>query len=263
LNQSITFGQLANKNYGDAPFTVSAAASSGLPVSFAASGSCAMNGAVVTLTGAGNCAITASQAGDANFSPALNVSRTFSIAKADSTTTILADTPDPSVVGQQVTVGFKVSAKTGSGAPTGSVTVTDGVDSCSGTVAAGSCVLTLSAAGARTLRATYAGDTNFNASSSPDEPHQVRGSVIVDEVFQGAASPGDRVTVTIIGSGFTPQSKVSIDGAGLTIITRYVSSTRLTAIVMISANAFRSVSDVTVTNPDGGSGAKVNAFTIR
>src|SRR5262249_51636241 len=37
LNQSITFDQPANKTFGDAPFMVSASASSGLPVSFAAS----------------------------------------------------------------------------------------------------------------------------------------------------------------------------------------------------------------------------------
>jgi hypothetical protein len=33
-DQTITFGALARKTYGDAPFTVSATASSGLPVSF-------------------------------------------------------------------------------------------------------------------------------------------------------------------------------------------------------------------------------------
>ncbi len=48
---------------GDPPFTVSATASSGLPVSFAASGNCTVNVALVTLTGAGSCTITASQAG--------------------------------------------------------------------------------------------------------------------------------------------------------------------------------------------------------
>src|SRR5206468_1537632 len=34
-NQTVTFGALANRTYGDAPFTVNATASSGLPVSFA------------------------------------------------------------------------------------------------------------------------------------------------------------------------------------------------------------------------------------
>jgi len=264
VNQTIRFDPLANKTFGDAPFAVTATASSGLPVSFATSGNCTVNGTVVTLTGAGTCTITASQAGDSNFSPALAVSRSFSIAKADTTTTIIADTPDPSVAGQPVTVSYKVAAKaSGSGVPTGNVTITDGVDSCTGTVAAGSCVLTLSSAGARILRATYAGDANFNASSSPDEPHQVRFPVTIDQIYPGSVSPGERITLTVLGSGFVPQSKISIEGLGLTILTRYVSSTKLTATVIISANAIRSVRDVTVTNPDGGASTKVNAFTVR
>src|SRR5262249_9719257 len=263
LNQTISFDQPANKTFGDAPFTVSAAASSGLPVSFAASGACAVNGAVVTLIGAGSCTITASQAGDSNFSPALNVSRTFSIARADTTTTIIADTPDPSLVDQQVTVNYQVSSQaSGSGMPTGTVTITAGGDSCSGTVAAGSCVLTLSTVGARTLRATYPGDANFNASSAPAEPHQVV-RIKIDQVYPGSADPGEQITLTVIGNGFTPQSKISIEGLGLTILSRYVSSTKLTATVIASANAIRSVRDVTVTNPDGSSGTKVNGFTIR
>ena len=261
-NQTISFNQLANKIFGDPPFTVSATASSGLPVSFAANGLCTVQGAVVTLTGAGSCTITASQAGDANFNPAPEVPRTFSIARADTTTTIITDTPDPSVADQQVTVNYTVSANaSGTGMPTGNVTITDGVDSCTGTVAAGSCVLALSTVGARTLRATYTGDANFNASSSADEPHQVL--IRIDQTFPGFAHQGSEITMTVIGSGFVPQSKISIEGLGLTIFTRYVSSTRLTATVIVSANAIRSVRDVTVTNPDGSSGTAVNAFVVR
>jgi phosphodiesterase/alkaline phosphatase D-like protein len=87
LNQTIAFGPLANKTFGAAPFAVSATASSGLPVSFAANGNCTVTGAVVTITGAGSCTITASQTGDSNYSPALDVSQTFSIARAPVTGT--------------------------------------------------------------------------------------------------------------------------------------------------------------------------------
>ena len=83
-SQSIGFGALESKTYGAPDFTVSAAASSGLPVSFATSGSCTNIGATVHLTGAGSCTITASQAGNANYEPA-SVSRTFAIAKARQT----------------------------------------------------------------------------------------------------------------------------------------------------------------------------------
>lgn len=82
LNQTIDFAALDDKTYGDADFTVSASASSGLPVSFAADGNCTLSGTLVRITGAGNCAITASQTGDANYNAAPDVQQTFNIAKA-------------------------------------------------------------------------------------------------------------------------------------------------------------------------------------
>src|SRR2546428_418996 len=92
-DQTITFGALAARTYGDANFTVSATASSGLAVSFGATGTCTIATTTVTITGAGSCTITASQAGDTNYTAAPDVPRTFSIAKADQTITfnLLAD----------------------------------------------------------------------------------------------------------------------------------------------------------------------------
>jgi len=45
--QEISFGDLSNKIYGDADFTVSATASSGLPVDFNAFGNCTVSGNTV------------------------------------------------------------------------------------------------------------------------------------------------------------------------------------------------------------------------
>ena len=92
------------------------------------------------------------------------------VQPVDTTATITSDNPDPSVVGQSVVVSYTVTS-TG-GTPTDNVTVSDGVDSCTDTVAAGTCSITLTTAGARTLTATYAGNANFNGSSDT-EPHQV------------------------------------------------------------------------------------------
>jgi hypothetical protein len=61
---------------------VSATASSGLPVSFAASGSCTISGNTVTIVTTGSCTITASQGGNVNFNPAPDVPRTFNITNA-------------------------------------------------------------------------------------------------------------------------------------------------------------------------------------
>jgi hypothetical protein len=78
-DQTISFGALADKVVGDPDFMVSATASSGLAVSFTASGSCTVSGASVHITGAGTCTITASQPGDANYTAAPDVARSFSI----------------------------------------------------------------------------------------------------------------------------------------------------------------------------------------
>jgi hypothetical protein len=78
LRQSIAFPPLETKTFGDPDFVISAFASSGLPVSFGASGNCTVSGVTVHLTRAGSCTITASQAGDVFYEPAA-VSQTFAI----------------------------------------------------------------------------------------------------------------------------------------------------------------------------------------
>src|SRR6185437_1019209 len=90
-DQTITFGALPNKTFGDSPVTVSATGGgSTSPVTFAvgAADNCTSggtNGATITITGAGSCTVTAAQAGSANYNAASPVARTFSIAKASAT----------------------------------------------------------------------------------------------------------------------------------------------------------------------------------
>lgn len=84
-SQTIDFGALSGKAYGDTEFSVRASASSGLPVGFSVGSqdACAISGSTVRLTRAGNCTITAEQTGDTNYKPAEPVSQTFTIAKAN------------------------------------------------------------------------------------------------------------------------------------------------------------------------------------
>src|SRR5436190_6619219 len=84
-DQTISFGPLPNKTFGDPAFTVDATASSSLPVTFSASGNCSISGAMVSLTGAGNCTITAYQDGNQSFNPAPSVPQSFQIARAAAT----------------------------------------------------------------------------------------------------------------------------------------------------------------------------------
>ena len=93
--QAISFGALPAKTFGDAPFTVSATGgASSNPVTFSASGNCTSggtNGSVITITGAGPCTVTASQAGNQNYLPAQDVSRSVTVGKAATTTTITCE----------------------------------------------------------------------------------------------------------------------------------------------------------------------------
>ena len=80
--QTITFPAPAGMAFGDGPQALSASASSGLPVTLAASGPCTLSGAQLTATGAGTCTVVASQPGSADVAAAADVTRTVTIDKA-------------------------------------------------------------------------------------------------------------------------------------------------------------------------------------
>ena len=90
-DQTITFGPLGGKTFGDPDFAVSATASSGLAVSFSiASGPASVAGNIVHITGAGTVTVRASQPGDTNYNAAANVDQSFVVAKANQTITFAA-----------------------------------------------------------------------------------------------------------------------------------------------------------------------------
>jgi len=88
-NQTITFNAIAAKTYGDAPFTVSATASSALTVTYSSSNTAVatVSGNTVTIIGAGTTDIVASQAGNATYNPSES-RQTLTVAKANQTLTI-------------------------------------------------------------------------------------------------------------------------------------------------------------------------------
>jgi hypothetical protein len=154
-NQSITFGPLAGKTYGDPDFVVSGTASSGLPVSFAASGNCIVAGMTVHLMGAGSCTVTASQPGDANYNPAPDVAQTFAIARANQSITF-----GPLAGKTYGDPDFVVSGTASSGLPVSFA-------------ASGNCIVAgttvhLTGAGSCTVTASQPGNMNYNP--APDVP---------------------------------------------------------------------------------------------
>lgn len=108
-SQTITIGAPDSATYGDAPFTVTASATSELPVTITASGACTVPDTstapvTVAITGAGSCDLTASQAGDANWAAAQPVTATVPVAKA-ATATGLEATLTSAPVGTAVAAG--------------------------------------------------------------------------------------------------------------------------------------------------------------
>ncbi|MBW1296391.1 ELWxxDGT repeat protein [Aquimarina litoralis] len=114
--QIITFGALADVTYGDADFNLSATTDSGLAISYTSSDTsvATISGNTVTIVGAGTTTITASQAGDPDFKPAIDVSQTLTVLPRSITVTADAgqnkvfNTADPTFT-YVITTGSLVS----------------------------------------------------------------------------------------------------------------------------------------------------------
>lgn len=214
-NQTISFGALSNKTFGDPDFPVSATANSGLPVGFTASGKCTVLGNVVHLTGAGSCTVTASQAGDANYNSAPDMPQSFTIGKAEQTISFGALSAktygDPD---------FSVSASATSGlsvafTATGNCTV-------SGTT------VHLTGAGSCTVTASQGGDANYNAAANVAQSFPVaKADQIInfsalsektdkdpDFTVSATATSGLPVSFAVTGNCTVSGNLVHVTGAG-------------------------------------------------
>ncbi len=89
-SQTITFTPPATPiTFTTSPITLSASASSGLPITFTVtSGPATVTGDQLTLTGIGTVAVTASQAGDAEYLPATSVSNSIVVNQATTSTAL-------------------------------------------------------------------------------------------------------------------------------------------------------------------------------
>ncbi len=137
-----------------------------------------------------------------------SIAAAFTISQASTTTTITSDLPDPSDLNAAVTVNYTVAPNApSSGTPTGNVvvTVSGGSETCTGTVAAGSCAITLTTLGARTLTATYAGDANYTGSSGTAS-HTVNplATLSINDVSIAEGNSGTQtLTFTVTRTGAT------------------------------------------------------------
>jgi hypothetical protein len=144
--QTITFDTIAAQVAGGS-VTLSAKATSGLPVSFASStpAVCTVSGTTATLLSAGTCTIQASQAGNTQYAAAPPVPVKFTVDPISQTITFTA------IPAQVVGASVVLSAWASSGLPVSFASSTPAVCSVSGTtvtlIIAGTCIVQASQAG--------------------------------------------------------------------------------------------------------------------
>ncbi|TMH06184.1 MAG: hypothetical protein E6H67_06865 [Betaproteobacteria bacterium] len=114
-NQTITFNPPGNQTIVNPPFTISATASSGLPISFASltPSVCTVNGNTVFLVAIGPCTIRSSQAGNANYSAAPNVNQSFQVTATNtsgSSNVALASAGAVASASSSYSAGYPVAA---------------------------------------------------------------------------------------------------------------------------------------------------------
>jgi hypothetical protein len=152
-SQTITFNPPAQLALDQLPLELTATTSSGLPVSYSASGVCSVSGSALTSPAVGACTVTASQAGDESYYPASSVTRNIAIGKRSQT--IDFDPLPNRIIGDPA---FGVTATASSGLPVSF----SAVGACS--VAGG--VVSLNAIGSCTITASQTGNTQYNPAAS-------------------------------------------------------------------------------------------------
>ena len=190
-DQTISFAALSNKTYGDADFPVSASATSGLPVSFSASGSCTISGSTVHITGAGSCTITAAQPGDANYNAAEDAQQAFSIGKA--TPAIIWSDPADIFYGTALSNAQLNAASSFQNAPVDGAFVYN--------PAAGG-VLNAGAGQTLSVEFTPADTANFNSAAASVQINVLKAALVVTAENKSKTYGDAAVPFTVTYSGF-------------------------------------------------------------
>ncbi len=199
--QTITFTTLSNQTFGVAPLTLSATASSGLPVRFSyVSGPATVVGSTLTITGAGTVVVAADQDGNTDYLAA-RVIQGIIVGKQTQTITFTAS-------GDQTfgVAPLTLSATASSGLPVSFSYV-------SGPATVVGSTLTITGAGTVVVAADQGGNADYLAAP------QVTQSITVGKQAQ-------TIAFTAIGNqtfGVTPLSLTATASSGLPVSFSYVS----------------------------------------
>jgi len=221
-DQTIVFSTIPDHTFGDAPVVLTAAASSGLPVSFSVvSGAATLTNSILALIGAGSVTVQANQCGNGSFNAAPLTNLTFNVAKAEQSITF-AVLPDR----QADSSPFMLSASSSSGLP-----VTFGIMSSAAVLETN--LVTLLGGGMVTVSAWQPGNSNYNAALPVQRNFNVTAipqtitfgplsrQTLYDAPFpvSAAASSGLPVDLTIVsGPARMDGNIVTVTNKGLVIL---------------------------------------------
>jgi hypothetical protein len=203
LTQSITFGTLPQQTVGDPDFTLTATASSGLPVSYTSSDNSVVtiSGSTVHIVGPGTATITASQTGDVNNAAAPDVPQAqLVISSALANQTITFNALSDNTYGD---ADYNLTATASSGLPVSYISSDPTIATISGST------VHIIKAGTVTITAQQAGNTSFNAAVNVDQPLTidqktltVTGASASNKTYDGgvAATITGSLLIGIVGS---------------------------------------------------------------
>ena len=254
-----------------------------------ASGTATLN---VSNLAIGSHTITATYGGDTNFTTSTGT--TTQVVNQSATTSTVVASPSPAVFGQSVTLTATVAASgSGTGTPTGTVTFMDGSTALGTATLNGSGIATINvpngsvpdlAVGAHSITASYAGDTNFAASTSaavaltvnpaatttaltsdgnPSVVSQtVNFTATVTATAPGAGVPTGQVTFVDTTTGTTLGTE-ALNGSGVATLPNVsftLGTHAITATYATDGNFATSAGSVTqVVEPDGSSATGVTS----
>jgi hypothetical protein len=206
--QTISFTSTApaDARFGGTPYTVSASASSGLPVTFAidpaAASVCSIAGSTVSFHGVGTCVIDADQAGDADWNAAPRAQQSFAVGRADQTITFTSTAPAAAVVGG---TPYEVVATASSG-----LAVSFSIDASAASVCsiAGSSV-SFHGAGTCVIDADQAGDASYEPAP------RVQQSFAVGRASQTITFTSPAPTAAVVGGA--PYAVAATASSGLAV----------------------------------------------
>jgi len=248
-SQTITFSAPASPvNYGVAPISLSASASSGLAVAFnVVSGPGTISGSTLTITGAGTVVVAANQAGNTNYAAATQVTQTITVNQASQTISFTAPT-------SPVTYGVSPITLVATGGASGNAVAFSVV---SGPATVSGSTLTITGAGTVVVAANQTGNTNYAAAT------QVTQTITVNQAsqtisFTAPASPvtygvspitlsasstsGLAVTFSVVsGPGTVSGSTLTITGVGTVVVAanqagnaNYAAATQMTQSIVVN-----------------------------